>query len=132
MSSIRLAAAMLLFCALAACGGGGVGGSDGGTGGNGNGGGDGLSVSPTSLTFSFSNGTQVPASQDVAVTVTNSAAAFAGAAYAPGVTPAPWLAITVTGAVPNFVFHFSASPAGLQAGTYTRQLASALPEPTGA
>jgi hypothetical protein len=113
MSAIRLTAALLLCCTLAACGGG------SGGGGNNNGGGDGLSVSPTSLSFSFSNGVVAPVTKQVNVKVTNSAAAQVGAAYAPGVTPAPWLNIGVSSSVlPDVVFDFTAAPAGLPPGTY--------------
>ena len=112
MRSMRLAAIGIMLAALAACGGGG-GGATGGTDGGG------LTVGASSLTFSMPAGGPAPASQNVAVTVTNPSAAYAGAAYGPGVTPASWLSVQILGAAPNYTFQFSANPTGLSVGTYT-------------
>ena len=124
MSAIRAATALLLCCVLAGCGGGG-----GGGGGN-NGGG--LSVSPTSLTFTFSNGAFLPETQHVNATLTNRAAVQIGAGYAPGVTPANWLNVSLPVIdPPNYVFDFQASPNGLPAGTYRTTVSIGIADGSG-
>src|ERR1700722_6555063 len=82
---------------LAACGGGG-GNSPGG---NSPGG---FTLSATSLSFSGKRLGPTPATQSIPAHLTGTGASKIGAAYANGVSPASWLAVTVAGSGADYTF----------------------------
>ena len=106
--SIRVLWCALLAVLLTACGGGG-GGSEGGS----------ISVNRTSLSFQADQFASATPAQTVRITVNDSRAAFVGAAYPDGQTPADWLAISISGSGSTYDAVFSVAATNLAPGTYT-------------
>lgn len=78
-----------------------------------------VTVSANALTYAAVIGAALPATQDIVLTVNYPPPYVAGAAYPPGVTPATWLGVSVTGSSGKFIFHFAVNTTQLSPGTYT-------------
>lgn len=115
---IRVLWAVLVF-ALAGCGGGG--------GGNG----QGFTLSSKAVNFSAAANGALPPAQSLQMHITNSKAAYAGAAYRNGETQPSWLQVEFFGATPNFEVRFSANSTSLTPGSYISTISLGIADEDG-